>query len=269
MEYLDTTLEQTKSEAADSLSLYFNEIGDYPVLSKEEETVLGKKAMDGDLEARNKLITHNLKYVVAVAKKYRDKGVPFEDLICAGNLALFFAAEEFDPDKGRFASYSSYWITKAMVNLFKDKGGVIQDDEARESDRFEQYKRELAERMGNTYGIAASEITPFAILDYIDSIERLADENIEIIDQRPDPERKALDEDLKDRIRDLLSELGEKERECLKLYYGLDGEDPRDIREIARTFGLTPGRVQRVLIDVRNKLRISEKARELRSFMGE
>ena len=109
-----------------SLVLYLGEIKDIEPLNSKEEIVLAQKAKKGELKAFNKLVTHNLRFVVAVAKKFQGQGLPFEDLINEGNLGLIKAVDRFDETRGfRFISYAVWWITQSIRQAIQKTGRII------------------------------------------------------------------------------------------------------------------------------------------------
>lgn len=117
----DEILERVDDETADLIQLYLNDIGRIPLLKPSEEHYLAQRARDGDLDAREKMISHNLRLVVSIAKHYLERGVPFLDLIEEGNMGLIHALEKFDPERGfRFSTYASWWIRhdieRSLVN---------------------------------------------------------------------------------------------------------------------------------------------------------
>ena len=108
------------------LELYLNEIKNYHTLDSKEEIELAGRAKKGDLKAIDTLITHNLRFVVAVAKKFQGQGIPFEDLINEGNLGLIKAVDRFDETRGfRFISYAVWWITQGIRQAIQKTGRVI------------------------------------------------------------------------------------------------------------------------------------------------
>ena len=109
-----------------SLVLYLGEIKDLEPLNSKDEIILAQQAKKGELKAFNKLVMHNLRFVVAVAKKFQGQGLPFEDLINEGNLGLIKAVDRFDETRGfRFISYAVWWITQSIRQAVQKTGRVI------------------------------------------------------------------------------------------------------------------------------------------------
>jgi RNA polymerase primary sigma factor len=109
-------LPRAVDEGRESLDFYLQEISRIPLLTVTEETALARKAFRGDEEAQEKLARHNVRFVVSVAKKFQNRGVPLMDLIGEGNLGLMTAARKFDPDRGvKFISYAVWWIRRSIA----------------------------------------------------------------------------------------------------------------------------------------------------------
>ena len=125
---IDTEMEAYGIDAvvASSVKVYLKQAARYSILTKEEEVELAKGAVHGDLEARNSLIKHNLRFVISIAKQYMGKGLPLLDLIQEGNLGLMAAVEKFDVEKGfRFTTYAAYWIKQSISKAIKEQSRSI------------------------------------------------------------------------------------------------------------------------------------------------
>ena len=132
-------IEDEKTYYNNSIEDYIDKIKDYKVLKKEEEVELFDKYKNGNEDAKNKLILSNLKLVVSVAKKYIDKGVPFQDLIQEGNLGLFKAIEKFDNKRDlKFSTYAYVWIKKYVLKAI-DKNCRIQEIDAKIKESLKDY----------------------------------------------------------------------------------------------------------------------------------
>jgi RNA polymerase primary sigma factor len=114
------------TERNPSLSRYFSEIRNYPILSKEQEMGLGKRIRKGQARPRNELVESNLSFVVKVASEYRNLGIPFEDLLNEGNIGLIEAAHRYDPNKGtKFITYAIWWIRKSILKALSEQSNMV------------------------------------------------------------------------------------------------------------------------------------------------
>ncbi|MCQ2398240.1 MAG: sigma-70 family RNA polymerase sigma factor [Sphaerochaetaceae bacterium] len=132
---------------SESFDRYRKEIADIPLLSEEDEKVLGDEAKRGSLEARDTLVNSLLKFVVSIARNYKNRGVALEDLVSEGNIGLLYAVEGFDPNEGRLSTYSSYWIKKAINDAIREKTGITHTDTP--TDRFENYRTRIKEKLNS------------------------------------------------------------------------------------------------------------------------
>ncbi len=123
---------------SESFDQYLKEIANIPHLSEEDEKALGVEAKKGNLEARDILVNSLLKFVVSIARNYKNRGVALEDLVSEGNIGLLYAVEGFDPNEGRLSTYSSYWIKKAINDAIREKTGITHTDMP--TDRFDSYR---------------------------------------------------------------------------------------------------------------------------------
>lgn len=122
----------------DSLDLYLKEVKRYPLLDSDEEKRLAKLALRGNQEARDRLVESNLRFVISVAKKFQNRGLPLIDLIAIGNVGLVIASKKFDPSKGvKFISYAVWWIRQGIQQSLSEQGGPVRVPLNRSS----EYKR--------------------------------------------------------------------------------------------------------------------------------
>ena len=113
-------------EGRESLDLYLDEISRVPLLNREEEMELARKAFKGNVAAQERLARHNVRFVVSVAKKFQNRGVPLVDLIGEGNLGLMTAARKFDPDRGvKFISYAVWWIRQSILQALAEQSRIV------------------------------------------------------------------------------------------------------------------------------------------------
>ena len=140
-------------EGRESLDLYLDEISRVPLLNREEEMELARKAFRGNIAAQEKLARHNVRFVVSVAKKFQNRGVPLVDLIGEGNLGLMTAARKFDPDRGvKFISYAVWWIRQAVQAAIARHGRPVRVPLNRTADlrRLGRTTTLLTDRLGRT-----------------------------------------------------------------------------------------------------------------------
>ena len=248
----------------DLISLYLKEIKKHKLLSKEEEFSLLVKAKNGDIEAKNELITSNLKLVVNIAKGYVNKGMSFIDLISEGNMGLIYAIDKFDIDKGfRFSTYAVWWIRQAIMKAIIVKGREI---------RIPSYKYDLLNKInryimdklqtGGSYPsveqiaedlhIEADKVENI-IRDFQDpmSLSMSIGEDISLEDTIAQEQEISMEEEIfremgMKHVRDLVEELDEREKSILKQRYGLDGSDIYTLEEIGKKLNITRERVRQI-----------------------
>lgn len=260
-------------ECGMSLNQYFKEISSIPILSEAEELELGNKAARGDLKARNSLVNSHLKYVVSIAKTYAGKGVELADLISEGNIGLLFAVEEFDPQKGRFTTYASYWIKKAICDAIRERSGITHAEY--KTDRFEEYKDKLRKHISNRYRRSEQDYEPFVWINEVLSLYEPLDKESEatisdfLADESQNPEDIIIANSIEEKLKDILSGLSEIEKVYVVNYYGLEGHKPMTIEEIADAYKMPVGKVSRTIKNTLRTLRTNEKVKELRGIITE
>jgi RNA polymerase primary sigma factor len=251
----------------DALQLFLNEAGRHPLLTPAEELELAKRIERGDLAAKDRMITSNLRLVVSIARKYQNLGeLSLLDLIQEGMLGLIRAVEKFDWRKGfRFSTYATLWIRQAIGRALDERGRTIRlpINVAQRERRIANAERALSARLGRppTLEEIAEEtgLEPGQVEDLRDvarkvtSLERpLGDDGEtelgELLPGRePSPEEE-VEVVLRDRtVREVVHSLPERERTVIQLRFGLDGErEPLSVREAARRLELRPAEVQRL-----------------------
>jgi len=249
----------------DSLQLFLNEAARYPLLTADEEVALAKRVERGDDAAKERMINSNLRLVVSIAKRYQGQDLTLLDLIQEGILGLIRAAEKFDWRRGfKFSTYATFWIRQAMQRGIASQARTIRlpvhiGQRQRKINRAE---RELATKLGreptNEEIATAAELTIEEIEETrevtrtITSLERPVGEEgeTELGDLLPSGERGPEEEVeiglLEDAVRSALAQLPEREREVVKLRFGINGDEPTPLREAGRRLGLSPEAVRRV-----------------------
>ncbi|MEN3282781.1 MAG: polymerase primary sigma factor [Solirubrobacteraceae bacterium] len=252
---------------ADALAQFLDEAGRHPLLTPAEEIELAKRIERGDLAAKDRLITSNLRLVVSIARKYQGvSDLCLIDTIQEGMLGLIRAAEKFDWRKGfRFSTYATLWIRQAIGRALDQHGRTIRlpVQLAQLERRVARAERELAAELGREASLeeiaAAAEVTPRQVREIreyarkVTSLERPVgdDDGAQLGDLLPAggplPEEEVELTLREQAVREVVSRLPDRERTVIKLRYGLDGDpEPVPISEIARQLELRPSEVQRL-----------------------
>jgi|TARA_Y100000310_G_scaffold139125_2_gene138273 RNA polymerase primary sigma factor len=275
----------TPPQGRKALDLYLKEIKKLEPLSPQEEVVLAQKAKAGDTDAFQKLVTHNLRFVVAMAKKFQGQGVPFEDLINEGNLGLIRAVNTFDESRGfKFISYAVWWITQRIRTAIQKTGRVVRLPSHvtesmgklyRESLKLEQeFEREptteeLAEISDTTIkwieDLVQAYSGPVSLEDSSEADRPLIEY---LISSDPRPEMQLMQDSLKKEISNLVKKLKEREKQVLTEYYGLGEDDPKTLEQIGKILNLSSERVRQIKERALQRLRKSTKSQLLKLYIG-
>ena len=268
-----------------SLELYLNEIKNYEPLEPKEEISLARDAKKGDLKSINKLITHNLRFVVAVAKNFQGQGLPFEDLINEGNLGLMKAVGKYDESRGfRFISYAVWWITQGIRQAIQKTGRVIRlpahvrdtmGKLYRKSIELEQHiEREPTED-------ELSEITKTSP-GWINDLKRIGAEPVSLEDSLgdsdtallhllasndPRPEAAIMKRSLEKEILSVLDTLEEREKLILIYYFGFDGNEHKNLQEIGDELKISSERVRQIKDRALQRLRHVTRSQLLKIYI--
>ncbi|MEW6755575.1 MAG: RNA polymerase sigma factor RpoD/SigA [Candidatus Latescibacterota bacterium] len=269
-----------------SLHTYLAEIAHSKPLSGAEEVVLARRIKEGDEEARNRLVEANLRFVVSVAKEYQNRGVPLADLISAGNMGLITAAERFDEEKGfKFISYAVWWIRQAILQTLAEQSRTVRLPlnkigllyKISKASRLLQQERaddpdpeEIAAQLDVSVEEVKETLLCGRSVRSLDATFR-EEEDHSLLDVLPDerqesPEIQVLRGCLRGQIDAALQSLVGREAEILRLYFGLDGEEPMTLDQIGARFGLTRERVRQIKEKALHRLRHPSRCDQLRSF---
>lgn len=276
------------SPADDGLNRYLKEIGEYSLLSPEEEKELAEAAAQGDEQAKRKLAEANLRLVVYVAKRFQRGVLPLEDLIQEGNLGLMRAVEKYDPGRGtRFSTYAVWWIWQAVKRAAAEQSRVIRLPEhvAESCRQLTRITAELEQKLGRDPSeeeiAAAAELPIKTVRELrIYTLEPLSldaalcpeDDGSSLFDVTPDenaadPEEITMEARRKKEIRRALDTLAPRERKILELRFGFDDGVPKTLEEVGQAYGLTRERIRQIEGKAIRKLRHPSRSDALREFL--
>jgi RNA polymerase primary sigma factor len=274
--------------AGDSLQAYIREIARFKPLSMEEERELGLRIQQGDQEALQKLVEANLRFVVSYAKRYRGLALSFLDLIHEGTLGLIEAAKRFDPERNvKFISYAVWWVRQAIFHALSEQTRAFRlpPKLSGQISKVILARQQLAvqlERPPTAAELAAkTEMTEAQLTDLLQVAgEDLSlstavgeDGSLELGDTLqqesvPSVELELIRTSMDEQIHAMVSELDEKEREVIRMRFGLDGEDPRTLQEIGDTLGVSRERIRQIESRAKEKLRRSQRAQGMRGALN-
>jgi RNA polymerase primary sigma factor len=271
----------------DSIRMYLAEIGRVRLLTHADEIRLAKGIARGCKRSKDRLVEANLRLVVSIAKKYRNRGVSFLDLIQEGNLGLIRAAEKFDYHKGyKFSTYATWWIRQAITRAIADKGRTIRIPVhmVEKVNKFHRTHRRMTQTLGRE--------------PVDEEIARELDVSVEEILRLQEISQRAIsletpvgDEDsshlgdfledagtvtpteavsealLKSHLREALDELPERERQIIELRFGMKDDRPRTLEEVGREFDITRERVRQIQMKTLNLLREQRRTQNLREYL--
>jgi len=267
------------------LDSYLREIGHTPLLKPEQEVALAKRVEQGDKDAANMMAQANLRLVVSVARRYLNRGLPLEDLIAEGNIGLLRAVQKYEWQRGyRFSTYAVWWIRQAITRAIADKGRTIRlpvhvgEALTKRSKAVGQLTTELGreptpEELDAVLGADASFIGAAVVAAQAPLSLGMAvgeDGEEQLVDFLPDeaavtPEEGAVRRVSAEETRQVMNDvLTEREREVLKLRFGLDGSSPESLDVVGRRLGVTRERARQIEAEALRKLRRPTVAARLR-----
>lgn len=274
-------------EEENILSMYLKEIHRIPLLTREQEVELATAAAKGDQKASKRLIEANLRFVVNVAKKYQNQGLPLIDLINEGNIGLMNAIERYDVSKGyHFISYAVWWIRQAILKAVYEKSRTIRLPLNRSNEllQIQKAQKELTGLKGEEPEL--KEIAHLTQLDesHIASLLNIsrdmvsletpvfADKNnselgdfIEDFDYKS-PEDEAMESSLRNDINAVLDTLSDKESEIIQYRFGLNGHSPMSLKEIGDLYNLTKERIRQIEKKALERLRHPSRSKYLEAY---
>jgi RNA polymerase primary sigma factor len=259
----------------DSIRMYLNEIGRYPLIDGDEEVRLGRLIKKGDQSARKKLAESNLRLVVSIAKKYMGRGLGLLDLIQEGNVGLFRAVDKFDPEKGfKFSTYATWWIRQGVTRAIADQSRTI---------RVPVHMTETINRFNYTYRMMTQELNREPLIEELATelemdvrkvrqIMRISQDILSIDtpvgkeedttlgdfiqdDKYEKPDDAANMHMVKSNLYDMLDFLTPRERKIVIMRFGLDGGEVHTLEEVGKEFGVTRERVRQIEAKTLQKLR--------------
>jgi len=287
MRQLKITKQVTNRESK-SLDKYLQDIGKISLITADEEVELAQRIRKGDQDALNKLTTANLRFVVSVAKQYQNQGLTLPDLINEGNAGLVKAAKRFDETRGfKFISYAVWWIRQSILQALAEQSRIVRlplnkIGSINKINRAYSALEQLHERPPSAQEIAReldmgiSEVK----LSMKNSGRHLSmdaplkeGETSNLYDvvtsgESPKPDKSLMLESLSVEISRALETLSPRESEVIRLYYGLDEEEPMSLIEISETFDLTRERVRQIREKGIRRLRHNSRSKILKTYLG-
>jgi RNA polymerase primary sigma factor len=249
----------------DALQLFLNEVRRHPLLTAEEEVELAKRIEQGDLDAKERMINSNLRLVVSIAKKYQGQELSLLDLIQEGIFGLIRASEKFDWRRGyKFSTYATFWIRQAIQRGLANKSRTIRIPVhiGQRERKIVRAERELSAQLGRDatdVEIAKQAELPLEQVHEVreaartvTSLDRPVGEEGEtalgdlLESGDPDPEEEVAVSLVENTLRQTVEDLPDAERDVIRLRYGINGDDPKPLRETGRRLGFSAERVRQL-----------------------
>ena len=287
-EYEPEMISEKAGAEPSSLDIYLRDINKVPLLTADQERDLARRTREGDPKAKDHLVRANLRFVVSIAKRYANQGIPIEDLINEGNIGLIKAAERFDVDRGfKFISYAVWWIRQAMLQSVSQNSRIVRLplNRAGVLYRIGKATRELdqeLERVPTVEEIAARIEVP---VDEVLSTMRIPNTHVSLDDTLSDdaedhsymeyledenavqPDVYAYVSALSEDLDKALATLTERERTIMTLYYGLGGAEPMTLEDIGKRIGLTRERIRQIKEQAIERLRHHSRSKFLEAYI--
>ena len=268
------------------IKMYLREIGQIPLLNYEEEIELAQKVLEGDDDAKQKLIESNLRLVVSIAKKHTNRGLKMLDLIQEGNMGLMKAVEKFEYEKGfKFSTYATWWIRQAITRAIADQGRTIRIP-VHMIETINKIKKESRIILQETGKEPTAEELSKKLELPVDKVKAILEMNQDPISletpvgSEEDSELGDFVEDdkflnpydattrvlLKEQLDEVLKTLNEREEMVLRYRYGLDDGSPKTLEEVGKIFNVTRERIRQIEGKALRKLRHPSRRKKLEDY---
>ncbi len=288
-ENVSKTYRTRTSDDENVLSMYLKDINRVPLLTREEETHHAHRAAEGIQSSKDALVQANLRFVVNVAKKYQNQGLPLTDLISEGNIGLMNAVERFDVDKGyHFISYAVWWIRQAILKAICEKSRMIRLplNRANELVQIEKARKEIQgargeeaelrevartlsmpeERVADLINISR-DLVSLETPVYNEKDSSVLGDFVEDTSTRQ-PEALMIEKSLKSDINEVLATLTDKEAEIIQFRFGLNGRSPLSLKEIGDRYSLTKERIRQIEKKAIKRLQQPNRADMLEAYVA-
>ncbi len=285
-----TNSRKLNTKCDNSLAIYLKEIDSISLMSREEEYELALKAKQGDMEARNKIIKANLRFVVSVAKKYQCSAFELNDLINEGNIGLLIAIEKFSPEKGyHFISYAVWWIRQSILKAIYEKSKMIRlpsnktNDIIKIENTRKMIKDQITEEEELKLVAQMLNMSPMYVNEMIMISRDVFSLDAKVVTEKSDsstladlledttsvsPEENVINNNMKEEIDNVLATLTDKEAEILRYRYGLNGKKAMSLKEVGKIFNLTKERIRQIEKKAIKRLQHPTRSSKLEAFVA-